>query len=95
VPSETSATPATAATPAAPMPPTDVIEGIQGDNGFIATRDWIHQWQSKLPIEPILRLLDFFIPRIDAICETTYTIIIATHTHQTQLFISLTRHLCT
>jgi hypothetical protein len=62
----------TAATTPAGVNDTTDIEGIEGDNGFIATRDWILQWQSKLPIEPILRLLDFFIPRIDAICENSY-----------------------
>ena len=39
-------------------------------NGFIATEDWVSQWHSQLPLQPILVLLEHLVPQVQTLCST-------------------------
>jgi len=39
-------------------------------NSFVPTHEWALEWKSKLPLEAVYRLLDFFLPRIDSLAQT-------------------------
>jgi hypothetical protein len=43
------------------------------------TTQWALEWKSKLPLEPLYRLLDFLLPKIDAIVQSEYASVPALH----------------
>lgn len=54
---EGSDTAAAAAAPAAPAPP-----------AFVATAEWVREWQGRLPLYTVTRLLQFLAPQVEALC---------------------------
>ena len=55
------------AAPASAAPPTP-------SNAFVPTAAWKNSWKQQLPLEPILRLLDFFEPKVDAILQANQSV---------------------
>jgi hypothetical protein len=39
-------------------------------SGFVPTPEWALEWKKRLPLEPIFRLLEFFLPKVEAVVRS-------------------------
>ena len=52
-----------------PLPLESEIER-DGSGRFVATCEWAASWKRKLPLEPVLKMIDFLLPKVNALRDS-------------------------
>jgi hypothetical protein len=45
------------------------LEEVVVEDGFEVSQEWLDSWKPELPLGTLLRLIDFLVPRVQALCD--------------------------